>query len=77
MCVEAELARGDLRELRIRQMQIERHLYLVYRQDRPLSAAARGLVETILSKKKRRPSSGHREHSKAKAQTSAKTIIGR
>ena len=67
MCVEGELARGDLRELRIRQMRIQRHLYLVYRQDRPLSAAARGLVETILSKKKRRSSSGHREHSKSKA----------
>src|SRR5580704_16170544 len=79
MCVEAELARDDLRELRIRQMQIESHLYLVYRQDRPLSAAARGLVETILSKKKKRSSSAHREHSKAKAssRTSAKRFIGR
>jgi len=79
MCVEAELARGDLRELRIRQMRIERHLYLVYRQDRPLSAAARGLVETILSEKKKRSSSAHRENSKAKtgSRTSAKGIIGR
>jgi len=60
MCVEGELARGDLRELRIRQMRIQRHLYLVYRQDRPLSAAARGLVETILERKKSRSASARR-----------------
>jgi DNA-binding transcriptional LysR family regulator len=79
MCVEAELARGDLRELRIRQMRIQRHLYLVYRQDRPLSAAARGLAETILSEKKKRSSSARREHSKAEAgsRTGATRIIGR
>jgi DNA-binding transcriptional LysR family regulator len=68
MCVEGELARGDLRELRIRQMRIQRHLYLVYRQDRPLSAAARGLLETILARKKSRSASSRRErHSKTKA----------
>jgi DNA-binding transcriptional LysR family regulator len=68
MCVEGELARGDLRELRIRQMRIQRHLYLVYRQDRPLSAAARGLLETILARKKLRSASSRREqHSKTKA----------
>jgi DNA-binding transcriptional LysR family regulator len=68
MCVEGELARGDLRELRIRQMRIQRHLYLVYRRDRPLSAAARGLVETILARKKSRSvSSRSGQHSKAKA----------
>jgi len=68
MCVEGELARGDLRELRIRQMRIQRHLYLVYRRDRPLSAAARGLLETILARKKSRFASSRREqHSKTKA----------
>jgi DNA-binding transcriptional LysR family regulator len=68
MCVEGELARGDLRELRIRQMRIQRHLYLVYRQDRPLSAAARGLVDMILARKKSRSVSSSREqHSKTKA----------
>ena len=68
MCVEGELARGDLRELRIRQMRIQRHLYLVYRQDRPLSAAARGLVDMILARKKSRPVSSSREQrSKTKA----------
>jgi DNA-binding transcriptional LysR family regulator len=52
MCVEGELARGDLRELKIRQMRIERKLYLVYRQDRPLTGAAQALVNIILSRKK-------------------------
>jgi len=52
MCVEGEIARGDLHELRIRQMRIQRHLYLVYRQDRPLSAAAQALTQVILSKRK-------------------------
>src|SRR5690348_7966729 len=34
MCAEHELERGDLYELRLKQMHIERRLYLVYRQDR-------------------------------------------
>jgi DNA-binding transcriptional LysR family regulator len=50
MCVEREIARGDLRELRIRQMRITRKLYLVYRQDRPLKAAAQELVEMVRRK---------------------------
>ena len=54
MCVEGELARGDLRELKISQMRLERHLYLVYRRDRPLTAAAQALVEIILPGKKSR-----------------------
>lgn len=52
MCVEGELARGDLRELTIRQMRVERKLYLVYRQDRPLTGAAQALVDVILARKK-------------------------
>ncbi|MGB0035050.1 MAG: LysR family transcriptional regulator [Candidatus Acidiferrales bacterium] len=48
MCVEREIARGDLRELRIRQMRIQRRLYLIYRQDRPLNAAAQALVDILL-----------------------------
>jgi DNA-binding transcriptional LysR family regulator len=47
MCAEHEIERGDLCELRLKQMHIERRLYLVYRQDRPLSAAARELVAVI------------------------------
>ncbi len=52
MCVEREVARGDLHQLSIRQMRIERRLYLVYRQDRPLPAAAQALVEIILPRKR-------------------------
>ncbi len=47
MCVEREVASGDLRELRIRQMRVTRKLYLVYRRDRPLSAAAQEMLEVI------------------------------
>jgi DNA-binding transcriptional LysR family regulator len=54
MCVQEEVERGDLRELGIRQMKMERRLYLVYRQDRPLTAAAQALVDIILPKKKLR-----------------------
>ena len=50
MCVEREIARGDLRELRIRQMRIVRRLYLVYRRDRALTAAAQGLVDIVRQK---------------------------
>jgi DNA-binding transcriptional LysR family regulator len=56
MCVQEEVERGDLRELGIRQMRMERRLYLVYRQDRPLPAAAQALVDVILPKKKARTS---------------------
>lgn len=51
MCVEREVANGQLRALRIRQMRLARTLYLVYRRDRPLSAAAQSLVELIRQKK--------------------------
>jgi DNA-binding transcriptional LysR family regulator len=53
MCVESEVARGGLCSLRIRQMRVVRRLYLVYRRDRPLTAAAQELIEII--RKKRRP----------------------
>jgi DNA-binding transcriptional LysR family regulator len=53
MCVESEVARGGLCALRIRQMRVVRRLYLVYRRDRPLTAAAQELIEII--KKKRKP----------------------
>jgi len=57
MCVEREVASGDLRALRIRQMRVSRKLYLVYRRDRPLAAAAQALVEII----RRKPSPARRE----------------
>jgi len=47
MCVEREIRRGDLRELRIRQMRITRRLYLVFRQDRPLTVAAQAMVAIL------------------------------
>lgn len=47
MCVEHEVASGTLCVLRIRQMRIVRKLYMVYRQDRALSAAAQGLVDVL------------------------------
>jgi DNA-binding transcriptional LysR family regulator len=58
MCVEREIARGDLQELRLRGMRILRRLYLIYRQDRPLSAAAQGLVN-ILKPKGAQAARGH------------------
>jgi DNA-binding transcriptional LysR family regulator len=60
MCAEHEIARGDLRELRLKQMHIQRRLYLVYRQDRPLSAAAQELVAIIRAKSARRAKSAER-----------------
>ena len=50
MCAEREVAAGDLRALRIRQMRVVRRLYLVYRSDRPLSAAAQAMVDVIRRK---------------------------
>jgi len=47
MCAEREIARGDLIELRLKQMRVARRLYLVYRHDRPLSTAARELVSVL------------------------------
>jgi DNA-binding transcriptional LysR family regulator len=61
MCVESEVARGGLRALRVRQMRVVRRLYLVYRRDRPLTAAAQELVEIIRKKRaagKDAPTSG-------------------
>lgn len=59
MCVEREIARGDLCELRLKQMRMQRHLYLVYRQDRPLSAAAQELVTILRGKSAGRISQEH------------------
>jgi DNA-binding transcriptional LysR family regulator len=53
MCVEREVESGDLRELRIRQMRVTRKLYLVYRRDRPLSAAAQEMLEVIRQRPRR------------------------
>lgn len=58
MCAEHEIERGDLCELRLKQMHIERRLYVIYRQDRPLSAAARELVAIIRGKPGERAAHG-------------------
>jgi DNA-binding transcriptional LysR family regulator len=50
MCAEHELAGGALRALCIRQMRVTRKLYLVYRRDRALSAAAQAMVDVIRGK---------------------------
>ena len=47
MCVESEIQHGMLRELSVRQMRIHRRLYLIYRRDRPLTAAAQALVGLV------------------------------
>lgn len=53
MCAAHEIEEGALREVRLKQMQIQRKLYAVYRQDRALSAAAQELVEILRGKKQR------------------------
>jgi DNA-binding transcriptional LysR family regulator len=60
MCVQREVAQADLHAVRIRQMRMTRTLYLVYRRDRPLTAAAQELVEMI-RKKMLRGANGRRE----------------
>jgi hypothetical protein len=64
--VESEVAEGDLQELRIRQMRVVRKLYLVYRRDRPLTAAAQALVAVIRAKRSRHPIARRERHRVAK-----------
>ena len=60
MCVESEVQRGELKELRVRQMKIHRRLYLVHRQDRPLSAAAQALLDILRKRARHSPKSRER-----------------
>lgn len=60
MCVGPEIEQGLLRELPMRQMRIQRRLYLVYRQDRPLTAAAQAMVDILLGKSPGKPSRAKR-----------------
>lgn len=55
MCVGPEIAQGILRELPMKQMRIQRRLYLIYRRDRPLTAAAQAMVNILLKKPKGSP----------------------
>jgi DNA-binding transcriptional LysR family regulator len=50
MCVGQEIAQGMLREISMRQMRIQRRLYLVYRRDRPLTVAAQAMLNILLGK---------------------------
>ena len=60
MCVEREVEAGILHDVRLRQMRVVRKLYLVYRQDRPLTSAAQELVEII--RRKTSPNTRTRQH---------------
>jgi len=51
MCAAPEIERGILKELRIRQMRLQRTLYLVFRRDRPLTASAQALFDILRRKK--------------------------
>jgi DNA-binding transcriptional LysR family regulator len=51
MCAAPEIGRGILKELRIRQMRLQRTLYLVFRRDRPLTASAQALFDILRRKK--------------------------
>lgn len=50
MCVQTEVARGQLTEVRIREMHLRRDLFLIFRRDRPLSHPARAFVRLLLPK---------------------------
>jgi len=54
MCVEQEIARGSLKELRLRQLRVARRVYLIHRADRPLNAAAQALAAILLDNKRRK-----------------------
>ena len=47
MCVEQDIAAGNLREVRVRELEIERPIRLVYPEKRVLSHAARAFLELI------------------------------
>jgi DNA-binding transcriptional LysR family regulator len=46
MCLEDELARGELVAVRLKEMRIQRELRLVYRRHTRLSAAAQAFLQT-------------------------------
>ncbi len=48
MCLEDELARGELVAVRLKEMRIQRELRLVYRRHTTLSAAAQAFLRTAL-----------------------------
>lgn len=50
MCVEGELERGTLKEVRVRELKVERKIRLVYPAERTLSHAARAFLELVQSR---------------------------
>ncbi|MFZ0212417.1 MAG: LysR family transcriptional regulator [Candidatus Acidiferrales bacterium] len=50
MCVQTEVERGQLTEVRIREMHLRRDLFLIFRRDRPLSHPARAFIRLLRPK---------------------------
>jgi DNA-binding transcriptional LysR family regulator len=47
MCVESELAQGELCEIRVEELQVERKIRLIYPSRRNLSHAAQAFLEVV------------------------------
>ena len=47
MCVEQDIAAGNLCEVRVKELHVERHIRLVYPEKRALSHAARAFLELV------------------------------
>ena len=47
MCVEEEIQQGALREIRVKELQVERKIHLVYPSDRTLSHAAQAFLALL------------------------------
>ena len=50
MCVQVEVERGQLVEVRIREMHLRRDLFLIFRRDRPLSHPAKAFLRLLRPK---------------------------
>jgi DNA-binding transcriptional LysR family regulator len=50
MCVRREVERGQLAEVKIREMRLRRDLFLIFRRDRPLSQATRAFIRLLRPK---------------------------
>ena len=50
MCVQVEAERGQLVEVRIREMRLRRDLFLIFRRDRPLSQPAKAFLRLLRPK---------------------------
>ncbi|MGA8101408.1 MAG: LysR family transcriptional regulator [Candidatus Acidiferrales bacterium] len=47
MCVRMEIEEGELIEVKVRNMRLPRHLFLLHRRDRPLSHASKALIRLL------------------------------